>query len=78
MYRENRVSDATPKGDWYALRNSDGLFIVRRVECVICCKRKRHLCKICNGTGIRDALYGISESDARNLLKTLKEVCEEP
>ena len=75
MTLERVLSDATANLEWIARLNADGhLVLARRVECVICCKRKRHLCKICHGTGMREAEYGIGADNAVVLVKMLGEL----
>lgn len=46
-------------------------YLMRRVECVVCCPRKRPNCAICHGTGIRDAGYEVRHEDLLELAKEL-------
>lgn len=38
---------------WSFVSTADGPAIRHAHSCVVCCKRKRDRCHVCNGTGIR-------------------------
>lgn len=60
-------------GAWTALRIGDRVVLRRTVECVVCCKRKRDTCGICNGTGLRVVDVALTVEEARALSVALDE-----
>lgn len=45
--------------------------LLRHVTCVICCKKKRHECAVCGGTGIRRVEWLLAPADAQRLAAEL-------
>lgn len=62
---------ASTTSNWF-VRQGERMVIVRRVDCVVCCPRKRPRCSVCFGTGIREAEYEISQDDAKALVGFLQ------
>lgn len=57
--------------EWTAIVVDGVVNLQRRVDCVICCKRKRHACAVCEGTGVRRVLHPLDAAAADALVASL-------
>jgi hypothetical protein len=62
----------------FSATRADGyVVLVRTVECVVCCKRKRAACEICKGTGLRRVEHTLTRAAALQLGQQLLEASDE-
>lgn len=63
---------------WEARIDGTEVLLVRTVECVICCKRKRDRCHVCLGSGWRQVEHRLPVTAAQVLLSQLSLALGQP
>jgi hypothetical protein len=61
----------TYEENWTADVVNGKVVLVRRVQCVICCKRLRAQCAVCLGTGIRKVDHELTDANVVELIDAL-------